>query len=539
MNRFLLALIIFFHTSFADVTKEIILKNTSDFNTEKLNREVKEFENWENRIEQLSKEDNLDEKSINCFFIKEIDFEGNGILSSSSLKNLTKEFIGKNLCSNDLQKIIKKVNNYYIKKGYITTQVFLKQQNISSGIVLITIIEGRVSKIIFGEDETKDRVTNFMLNPVMEGDALNIKDLDQLTENLSSFETFEYKTILDAGKDDGETVLIVKGEQDIPPIIPSINFDNDGQESTGIDRYSVGLTGENLIGIGDIFYAKGTVSFSDNGNKKSLNFGGSETFRYFKLNYDGGYSKYQTTIRNGNGKFISSGTSLNQTTGLSYTFYRSTYAKNVASISLNTTDSKNYINEVLSKVQSRRLSGIEASILNNYFTRYGSAFLKLSYIEGIKEFSSINDKKDLTDKQPHAQYKAYQIYLLLFTGYKPWDISLNSSFQGQFSKTELYSENQYSVGGYYSVRGYKQIASGSTGFTNRNEITKVFWDYLKFGVFFDYGQVSSPLYDKDTLAGTGAFLEARYKRYSVKLTFAEPITNKFDEKGKVYLFVSL
>jgi hemolysin activation/secretion protein len=87
-------------------------------------------------------------------------------------------------------------------------------------------------------------------------------------------------------------------------------------------------------------------------------------------------------------------------------------------------------------------------------------------------------------------------------------IAYNLSFDSQFSKQKLYSNDQFSVGGIYSVRGFKEgVISGDSGYNIKNEFSanlgKIFAPFLSeknsqcltklnhFSVapFYDYGHI--------------------------------------------------
>jgi hemolysin activation/secretion protein len=516
----------------------ILLNQINDLKDERINREIDAFKRWENGTSLETKEEKLFQaRTQNCFFIKEVIFEGEGVFNAKILSKQIKEFIGKNVCGDELNNIVKKINQFYIKNGYITTQSYIKPQNISSGTITITIIEGKIEYVNFSNNNTKNRLTNFMLNPATEGKNTNIRDVDQLTENLQSFSSFNYKTELDAGSQNGLTRLNIKGNSYFPFIL-NASSDNTGAKNTGKWKKSVGLNGENLIGIGDEIHTKYLFSTGETGKTSTILIGESIIFRYLKLNYDFSLSSYENSIKSGNITFVSSGKTASHNAGLSYTFFRKTGVKLGVFTNLNVVDTKSYINDVLSKVQSRKLTNAEIGLSNNFYSHFGSIFFKLTYTRGLTLFDGLKDKEGLPREAPNAQFEMLSTYFL-YNVRLPFSVNFATTFSGQYSKTELYSQNQFSIGSSNSVRGYENSASGPSGFFLRNDVSRDLLRFFKLGVFADYGQSHSYVYDTDKLASYGAFLEFKYKKFNVKTTFAKPYLNELEEKGKVYLSVSL
>ncbi len=510
-----------------------------EFKEEKLNRELEDFKKWQNGIELQTLEEKVFESSTqNCFFVNEIIFEGNKIYSQKRLLNQVKKFLNKNICGNGILELTSVLNKFYIKNGYITTQSYVKPQNISSGKVIISIIEGEIEYVDFAENSFKNRLTNFMINPAKQGKNTNIKDIDQLTENLQSLQSFDFKTELDAGSKNGLTRLKIKGRQKFP-IIFSANLDNTGAKNTGKWKKSFGLTEENLLGIGEEIHTKYNFSKGESGKTNTSSIGGSFAFRYLKFNHDFSVSKYENKVKSGNIFFISSGKTQINATGLNYVLIRKTALKSSLIATLNTTDSKSYINDALSKVQSRKLSNVEVGLSNNFYSRFGSLLFKATYTKGLDFLTTIKDKQGLQREDPQAQFWLVSSYLLYNTRL-PFQIGYSLTFSGQYAKTELYSQNQFSIGGLGSVRGYEISASGSSGFFVRNEVSKDFLRFFKVGIFGDYGNSYSYVYETDRLSSYGAFLEFRYKTFAnTKITIAQPVLNKMEEKTKIYLNVGI
>lgn len=83
----------------------------------------------------------------NCFLINEIKIERNGLLTNKAQKELISKYINKCLTLSDMQHIIKSMTNAYIEKGYITSQAFIADQDLSNHQLTINVIEGKIKSI--------------------------------------------------------------------------------------------------------------------------------------------------------------------------------------------------------------------------------------------------------------------------------------------------------------------------------------------------------------------------------------------------------
>ena len=154
---------------------------------------------------------------------------------------------GKNILN-----FVKELENLYLEKGYIATRVKIDMENsdFKTRKVICVIIEGHIEEIkIEGE---KDGIRTFTSFPIKKGDVLNMKDLDQGIENLNSISANNAKLDIAAGESLGGSIIKVKNEKS-KKISGTINYNNLGQKSTGVERMKIGISIEDFLGINDSF----------------------------------------------------------------------------------------------------------------------------------------------------------------------------------------------------------------------------------------------------------------------------------------------
>lgn len=101
----------------------------------------------------------------------------------------------------DIFKLLKDINNYYISKGNITSQVLIKEANADTRTLVFELKEGKIDNISLSnvdsvlnlekEDVAKKIENDYkqvlsLAGNIESEDELKIQDIDQLTENLKT-----------------------------------------------------------------------------------------------------------------------------------------------------------------------------------------------------------------------------------------------------------------------------------------------------------------------------------------------------------------
>lgn len=79
-----------------------------------------------------------------CFAIKTIELTGADALSESERHALVQPYIGQCLGVPQLNEVLKVITDRYLAKGLVTSRAYLPQQDLSSGVLKIQVVEGRL-----------------------------------------------------------------------------------------------------------------------------------------------------------------------------------------------------------------------------------------------------------------------------------------------------------------------------------------------------------------------------------------------------------
>lgn len=399
------------------------------------------------------------EEDKHCFITNEIEENTLTLLSKEEKDSVFFKYINKCNGMKGLKNLTNELTSLYIKKGFITSKVYLKPQDISSGLVKIHAIEGKISE--FSNKDLEIQMAFFL----QEKKNLNLRDLEIGIENLNSLSSNHAKLKLKPATSLGNTIIDIENKK-TSPLNGYLMFNNYGEKNTGKYQGSGTLNIDNLVGFGDKF----SIGFnsSNHHNKQEYSKGNSYayTFALGRLRYAFSYSKsrYLQLIKASFNEYEAHGSSKNYDFDLNYKLFHNQNNKISLGFFLNAYKSKNYIDEAAIETSTYNLSkgGFNLNYLYQSSSFYNS--LTLYYTKGLHMFSDFN---------PTDLEEIFEKYSMDYTFSKQISsIKYNLDLHLQYSKDALFSNNQISIGGPYSVRGFKEEGlSGNTGYYYRNEFS--------------------------------------------------------------------
>ena len=75
-------------------------------------------------------------------------FEGNTAFSDEELAEIAAPYTNRSITFEELQEVRQKLTLHYVEKGYITSGVVIPDQPVENGTIILSIIEGNLSKIV-------------------------------------------------------------------------------------------------------------------------------------------------------------------------------------------------------------------------------------------------------------------------------------------------------------------------------------------------------------------------------------------------------
>ena len=194
-----------------------------------------------------------------AFVLKEVNVTGSSVFKPEDFRSAYEHYIDKEVTFEDLQAIVEKIKEKYKKKGYLTTVVYIPEQDIVDGKVEIRISEGKAGDTKV--EGNKWFSTNLLEKSIhiKKNELLNIFTLQRDLIRLNQNPDLQVKTVISAGKEPGTSDITLKVKERFPYHI-GVKFDNQGTRLTGKERISFSLRSTNMAGLGDSLFLNGLIT---------------------------------------------------------------------------------------------------------------------------------------------------------------------------------------------------------------------------------------------------------------------------------------
>ena len=436
------------------------------------------------------------------------------------------------LGKNSINLIINSFNNEIIKSGYITSSASLITKSLKDAKLEFVINLGLIDDISINESESqRNRASLFSAfgEYSHKNKLANIRDIEQALESLQNVSKNDVSIkFLPSNRAGFSNIVITRVESF--PLKAAISLDNLGSKQSGKYQAMINLSTLNLLGFNEIFsFSRGkdvlkkykvTNKFNgatDHGASNNYYYGFSIPFGYFMLEYEKSKYDYAQIINAAYNLYTYKGRSESDSLSLAYTFYRDSNFKNSAYVKLFKRKNKNYLEDYELDNQARRNAGYEVGVKTSY-NSYNQAFsAKLAYKKGTGIF---NSQPDPLEDSGEATSRFALINLNLNYKYKfELPLSYDLNINARYGLNKLSLQDKFSIGGYYSVRGFDGESSlvGNHGVSVRNTLSYNYYKSNSVYAGLDAGMVraaSSGIKDKNTLAGCAIGLRGNIKAYN-------------------------
>lgn len=372
--------------------------------------------------------------------------------------------------------IMARLQQALVQNGWTTTRILAPPQDLTSGELRLDILEGEISDIHIAE-KYGQRATLFNTIPTQTGQVLNLRDIEQGLENLRRVPTVEADISIEPGEEPGQSELLIRHKQAFP-LRGLASIDNSGGKSTGEYQGAFTLSYDNPLKLSDLFYITlqselGGKAPGDRGNSgHAVHY--SVPWGYSLLSFNNSSTRYHQTIAGAFQDYVYSGTSDQYDAQLSRVLQRDQVGKTTGTIRAFHRRSRNFIDDTEIEVQRRAVSGVDISLGHRRSFGPGRWDTTLTYRRGIDAWGSIPAPEEAFGEGTSRM----RMWLLNASLNMPFDFisqrwNYRGVIRGQWHETPLTPQDQLSIGGRYSVRGFDgtSVLSGDSGLLLRNEIS--------------------------------------------------------------------
>ncbi|MCX5781287.1 MAG: POTRA domain-containing protein [Elusimicrobia bacterium] len=438
------------------------------------------------------------------------------------LKRKTKELEApkpERLRKSDIRELQRKLQNLYLNHGYISARVYLDIKDPLPNTLKFTILEGTIENIYFA-DPNQGKMPIRTAFPRLRNKTLNIRDIEQGFEQMNRLQSNNATMQIKPGKTDGGAEIEIMNTPGRRTRV-SYGANNSGTELTGQNKHFLDLLGENLFRLNEMLSLNYGRGFEDNDRKYARNYGSSLSvpLGYWTFDFNYNASEYLATIQGISGNIFSKNDYNNLSFSVDRVLSRARRHKINAGLGLTSKESKGYLNGVKLDVSSRNLIPMSVYASHLIFLPGGLLSSRVSYIHGLDILDAQEDRANLAEGQPKAQFQAVSLneyfsyrFALPYTNI-PLTYSINLT--GQYSWDDLFSSEQFTP----NVRGYREGGiCGESGASASNDIQTPLIGVLPFknktarsiitkfslNCFYDKGFVQHKTYGgKEHISGWG------------------------------------
>lgn len=472
-----------------------------------------------------------------CFEIGEIRLQGVTLLSPTEQQQLLQPFVGQCLGAGQLNNVLKAVTTAYIDRGYVTSRAYLPQQDLSTGVLNIVVVEGRLEGLDSSAMASDRELA--MAFPGKVGEPLDLRELEQLVDQLNRLPSRPAQLELLPGEAVGGSRVGLQGERDKPWRV-ALSRHNDGQKSTGEQQWGVGLEWDSPLGLADqlSLRASGDAVSDHDRHSHSQSLMYQVPYGWWNLSYSYSQSYYRTVLKDNGPDIEFDGDSQIHSLRADRVLHRDGVSKTGMTLGLSHLRTNNFILGNRIDTSSTRLSEMQVGF--NHGRRIGSAYVNgdIGWQRGIGAFDAQGEGNP-RGGAPVARYNKYTLTLSYLQPFALWGeaFSFDSLAYGQKSEDVLYSPQRVSIGGLASVRGFQdESLSGDSGGYWRNQLRwrrPVTWEPLRpfvheYSVAFAYdvGVIQHGRYNKGEsgrMSGNAIELAARGENVAASVSFARSL----------------
>ncbi len=460
-------------------------------------------------------------------------------------------YLKKPLTVTKINEILQQVVRYFRGESTPVVDIFVPEQDVTSGSVQIVILEGRIGEIEVKGNKwfTSERIVNALRSEkgdVIRGDKL-AEDVNWLNRN-----PFRHIDVMLArGKNRGETDVILK-TQDRFPVRVYGGFENTGNDLTGRNNFLAGINWGDAFGLGHLmdyqftfsnkFFASSSIGLVDHlprSTAHSLRYEiPLEIFHTLKFTAAASHGRpdippfdQETKSSQFTARYIWDLPTFDlirhqAVFGMDYKYSNS----DLAFASIPVFDKKTEIVQFILGYNS------------SYPDDWGRTALGLQLTLSPGDLTQYNDNEAFNDYKQGAtaEYYYFNVDLDRLTRL-PYDMVWDVKFHAQFADSTLIGSEQMNLGGYSSIRGFEENeANGDTGFSLINEVRTKSFDIasaldlshslgkIQFLGFVDYGTVKNRFEDGETtLVSVGVGTRYQYgSNVSLRFDYGSQISGK-------------
>jgi hemolysin activation/secretion protein len=384
------------------------------------------------------------------------------------LRKLTEQAQGRCLGIEGVKILATTLQNRLIEHGYITTRVMIPQQNLTEGLLTLDIQPGTIGDVRLTDDS--DKYVNLHTTfPGSQGDLLDLRAIEQGLENMQRIPDVVANISLHPGNNAGESDLEITRKQ---PSFWRLGgwLDDSGSKQTGRYQSGVALYIDNPTSMNDLFYVSAgrdlQFQSTHHSNNGSLYY--SLPYGFWSLDLYASRSEYLQNINGIYTDFSYRGKYRNLSLKVNRLLYRNASQKNTLSFQVLKRNSHFYLNDTELQLQKRNMSNWSIEFNHRHYIGQSIVDAMLSYQRNTSWFGAERP----VDSAPSSRVVNLDVSTSTPFTVKDLSLSYQSRFRQQYSPDRLTTQDQFSIGNRWTVRGFDGEVNmmANKGYYLRNDL---------------------------------------------------------------------
>ena len=443
--------------------------------------------------------------------------------------------IGRCIGAQGIQIVIDRLQNELITRGYVTSRILAKPQNLQNGTLALELLLGKINRVQWAPPALGQmhRATEWNTLPMGQGDVLNLRDIEQALENYKRVPTAEADIQIAPGTEPGTSDLIISHQQAMPFRL-SATADDSGTRSTGKYQGSLTFSYDNWWTLSDLFYVTmlhdlGGAEPGQRGTRGHI-VHYSVPFGYWLMGFTNSNNRYHQTVAGANQDYLYSGTSRNMEAKLSRIMHRDAVGKTSMSLKGFQRTSNNYIDDAEVEVQRRVVGGLEWGLSHRRSWSGGSLDANVNYRRGTGAWGSRAAPEEAFGEGT-SHMKLWLLDATVQQSFAAGEqrLQYTGNWRAQQNRTPLTPQDRFAIGGRFTVRGFDgmTVLSAERGWLLRNEISTPITAQIQAYLGVDTGHVSGPSAAQlvgQSLTGGVLGLRGQWARVQYEVFMGKPLS---------------
>ena len=181
------------------------------------------------------------------FNIVRFQVEGNTLLPEAGVQGILAPLAGPGRVYGDIQKALEALEQAYRRLGYSTVQVFVPEQELTSGVVRLQVTEGVVGKVIVSGNDRFDTGNVLAGLPSLKvGKVPNLRELSQNIQLSNENPAKQVEVVLGVSEEEGKVDAKIAVTEENPHRV-FVTADNTGTVATGRLRTGIAYQNANMF----------------------------------------------------------------------------------------------------------------------------------------------------------------------------------------------------------------------------------------------------------------------------------------------------